>query len=412
MTERILKEGRPQDVGMDPARIDRLRKTAAGWVDRGDTPSLMLLAARRGTIFLYEAFGVRRPEDKTPTLKPDSIFPLASCSKPMTAAAVMCLVEDGLIGLNRPFVDYVTEWDVPGVQWLEEAKVADLLCHASGIDDLALGAFIQKAAARSPTLPPAGPGQHPKINERIRWAAGAPLAHRPGSAVLYSNFGFILLADIVRRVSGQAFWQFVQSRIFNPIGMRDTSYVFPPELCERRVYRTPGMPGTQPVPGFHGGGDSPDFDAIDLGSGGAASTARDIAVFLQMLLNRGAYGGTRVLSPAGVRAMTSPQVDHSIPWKMTLVVPQTGKQVEVEFRGGGYGFGMFLLTEGDRFSANGSLTSSCAFGHVGYGGAYFWADPETEIVGVYLGVVPRLVRDLPARNADLFMNAVHGAVID
>jgi len=272
MTHWILSEGKPEDVGMDASRIDRLRKLAAAWVDRGQTPSLVLLAARRGTIVLHEAWGVRRPEDKTATLKRDSIFPLASCTKPITAAAVMCLVDDGLIGLNRPIVEYIPEWDVPGVQWLEEVKVVDLLCHTAGLDDLALGAFVQKAAEASPIVPAAGRGQHPKINERIRWAAGAPLAHRPGSAVLYSNFGFNLLGDIVRRVSGQAFWQFVQSRIFDPLAMHDSSYVFPAEQRERRVYRLPGMPSTQPVPGLHGGIDSPEYDALDSGSNGAAST--------------------------------------------------------------------------------------------------------------------------------------------
>jgi CubicO group peptidase (beta-lactamase class C family) len=411
MTHWMLKEGKPQDVGMDASRIEGIRKLAAKWVDGGQTPSLVLLAARRGTIVLHDAWGVRRPEDKTPTLKRDSIFPLSSCTKPITAAAVMCLVEDGLIGLNRPIIDYIPEWDVPGVQWLEEAKVVDLLCHTGGLDDLMLGASVQQAAVGSPTVPPAGPGQHPRINERIRLAAGAPLAYRPGTALLYSNFGFNLLGDIIRRVSGQPFWQFVQSRIFEPIGMRDSSYLFPAELRERRVYRQPGMPGTQPVPGFHGGVDSSEYDALDLGAGGAASTALDMAVFMQMLLNGGIYNGKRVLSPASVTAMTSSQVDHSIPWKVVQIVPQTGKRVEVEFEGGGYGFGMYLFKDGDRFSANGSLVSDRAFGHQGFAGAYFWADPESELVGVYLGVVPRLVHDQPQSNADLFMNVVHAAVI-
>ena len=139
----------------------------------------MVLVARRGTIVLHEAFGVRRPEEATPTLKRDSIFTVASIAKPITATAVMCLVEDGLIGLNRPFIDYVPELDIPGVQWLEEAKVADLLCHTSGIDDFEVGDFIAEAAKQSPELPPPMPGQHPMLGKRIRLAAGAPLTHRP-----------------------------------------------------------------------------------------------------------------------------------------------------------------------------------------------------------------------------------------
>ena len=137
---------------MDPARIQRLRELVGGWVKNGETPSAAVFVARRGVVVLHEAFGVLRHGDTTWTLRPDSIFPMASCSKPITAAAVMCLVEDGLIGLNRPFIDYVPELDVPGVQWLAEARVADLLCHTSGIDDLKLRAFIGAAADRSPEL--------------------------------------------------------------------------------------------------------------------------------------------------------------------------------------------------------------------------------------------------------------------
>jgi len=412
MTSSVLQEGAPEKVGMDPERMDRVRKLAASWVERGDTPSLVVLVARRGVIVLHEVFGVRRQEDTTPTLKRDSIFPISSCSKPITAAAVMSLVDDGLIGLNRSFIDYVPELDVPGVPWLYEAKVADLLCHTSGIDDLNLGAFIEAAAGRSPALPPAAPGQHPALGKRIHLAAGAPLARRPGTAMLYSNFGYILLGDIVRRVSGQPFWQFVRSRLFEPLGMRDSYFVLPPELRGRRVYRAPGMPGTQPVPGWHVGFDSAEYDELDGGAGGAASTARDLAVFLQMLINRGAYDGKRILSEASVAAMTRHQVDTSIPRINSSISPVSGKRMDFEYRGGGYGYGLFIYGAGDRFRTNGALASLSAFGHIGYGGACIWADPERELVGVYLSVSPRLLRDLDITNTDLFQNAVHAAIVN
>ena len=243
-----LREGVPEDVGMDPARIRRLRDLVGGWVKSGDHPSVVVLVARRGVIVLHEAFGVLRHGDNTPTLKRDSILPVSSCTKPITAAAVMCLVEDGLIGLNRPFIEYVPELDVPGVEWLVEARVADLLCHTAGFDDLELGAFIAAAAQRAPELPPPASGQHPALNKRIRLAAGAPLTRRPGTAMIYSNFGYLLLGDIVRRASGQPFWQFVRSRLFEPLGMQDSYFVLPPALRERRVYRAPGMPATDPNP--------------------------------------------------------------------------------------------------------------------------------------------------------------------
>src|SRR5258706_13510377 len=197
-----LRQGIPEDVGMDPVRIGRLRELVGSWVKKGEPPSVGVLVARRGVVVMHEAFGVLRHGDLTPTLKPDSIFPLTSCSKPLTAAAVMCLVDDGLIGLNRPFIDYIPELDVPDVEWLAEARVGDLLCHTSGIDDLKLGEFIAAAAQRSSELAPPGPGQHPVINQRMRLSAGAPLVRCPGTALVFSNFGYILLGDIVRRASG------------------------------------------------------------------------------------------------------------------------------------------------------------------------------------------------------------------
>ena len=409
MKSPALREGLPEDVGMDPVRMRRLRDLVGGWVRNGDTPSVVVLVARRGVIVLHEAFGVRRDGDPTPTLQPNSIFPLSSCSKPITAAAVMCLVDDGLIGLNRPFVDYIPELDVPDVQWLWEARVADLLCHTSGIDDLAVAGFIAAAAQRSPELAPPASGQHPVINQRVRLAAGAPLARRPGTAMLYSNFGYMLLGDIVRRVSGVPFWQFVRTRLFEPLGMRDSHCVLPEELRERRVYRAPGMPATEPSP-IYRGIDSPEYDEIDSGANAVASTARDLAAFLQMFLNHGSYGGRQILSRASVAAMARPQVDDSIPVIMPMF--RNGKRVELEFRGGGYGYGLFLFGPGDRFSANGALASLSSFGHGGYGGAYMWADPERELVGIYLSVSPRFNRELGVMNSDLFQNAVSAAIID
>jgi CubicO group peptidase (beta-lactamase class C family) len=409
MKASLLREGTPEDAGFDPVRIRRLRELIGGWIKNDDSPSVAALVARRGVIVFHEAFGARCHGDRAATLKPNSIFPISSCSKPITAAAVMCLVEDGLIGLNRPVIDYIPELDVPDVQWLEEARVADLLCHTSGIDDLKLSEFIAAAAQRSPELAPPAPGQHPVLSTRIQLAAGAPLVRRPGTAMLYSNFGYNLLGDIVRRVSGVPFWQFVRSRLFEPMGMHDSYFVLPPELRERRVYRAPGMPATEPTPTTRGI-DSPEHDEIDAGAGGVASTARDLGTFLQMLLNHGSHGGRQILSHASVAAMTRQQLEDSIPALMPTF--SNGKRVDLEFRGGAYGYGLFIFAKGDRFGANGSLNSLSAFGHAGYGGAFMWADPEREVVGIYLSVSPKFNRQIGAMNSDLFQNVVNAAIID
>jgi CubicO group peptidase (beta-lactamase class C family) len=130
-----------------------------------------------------------------------------------------------------------------------------------------------------------------------------------------------------------------------------------------------------------------------------------------MLLNGGAYGGRRILSRASVAAMTRPQADTTIP---QLIFPRINAAGErhVEVGSGGYGYGLFIFSAGDRFRLNGALVSRSGFGHNGYGGAYIWADPEQDVVGVYLSVSPRLHRDGPVVNSDLFQNAVHAAIVD
>ena len=411
MKDLILREGPPESVGMDPVRIQKVRDLLADWVNCGDTPSVVALVARRGVVVLHEAFGMRHYEDTTPTLKLDSIFPIASITKPLTAAAIMSLVEDGLIGLNRPFVDYVPELDLPEVEGIADAKIADLLCHTAGIDDVAVGQHIASAAERATDLPAAAPGQHPKLNWAIRLAAGAPLARRPGSACIYSVFTYNLLSDIVRRVSGQPFEQFLQSRLFGPLGMKDTHLVFPAALRERRVYRAPGLPGTEPGL-LHRGLDSVEHDEIAVGGGTGLSTARDLAVFLQMILNRGSYGGHRILSPASVAAMTRVQVDRSIPMVVGLIDRTTGKRVlrDVKPRSG-FGFGFYIAGD-DRFAANGSLLSQASILHLGNGGACVWADLERELVGILLSISPRYSRAGYTTNSDLFQNAIHAAIID
>ena len=408
----ILREGTPEEAGMDPVRVARLRDLLAGWVACGDTPSAAACVARRGVIVLHEAYGVLHHGDTTPTLRRDSIFPIASCTKPLTAAAIMCLVDDGLIGLNRPFVDYVPELDRPEVEGLTSATVADLLCHTSGIDDPTATHFILNTRGWETEVPLPPPGRHPTVNKIIHLMAGMPLWRPPGTAMLYSAFGYYLLGDIVRQVSGQSLWRFAQARLFEPLGMYDSTYVLPPEARHRRVLRAPGVPGTAALPPWWLGIDSAETDALDSGSSGVSSTARDLTVFAQMLLNSGTYGDRRILSRASVIAMTRPQIDTNIAQLMSSVDPVTGERKDYKTNRGGYGFGFAVLAEGDRYRINGSLASVSAFGHGGLGGTHFWADPDQDLAGAYFSVSPRWDRNLYLTNIDLFMNAVHAAIID
>jgi CubicO group peptidase (beta-lactamase class C family) len=407
-----LRDGTPEAVGLDPKRLDLIRERARGWVANGDTPSLALLVARKGVMVLHEAFGILRPTDNAP-LQRDSIFPVFSISKPITAAAILCLAEDGLLWLKHPMTDYLPEITTPGA---DQVLIADLLTHTSGYDDLMVHAHSVQRRDAQPTIPEPAPGQHAITNCMIRYGCDAPLVRAPGDVMRYCNLGYLLLSDIVRRVGGQSFAAFAQSRIFAPLGMHDSRFVFPQKLRARRVLRQVGFPGTQPhlIGPFMPAVDSEDFDSWDWGAGGLASTATDIATFAQMLLNGGVYGEHRVLSRASVNAMTTPQLPPGTPASFSMLNSDTGQTIEMPVRGGSYGYGLFMTTVDDRTRyINGSLAAPRTFGHMGALQSAFWADPNADVVGVYLSVMPRFRGEGELLwHFDRFQDMVHASIVD
>ncbi len=124
-----LQSGIPDQVGMSPDRIQQVRAQARRWVEQGGTPTLVVLAARRGVIVLHEAFGVLRPGADAPPVPLDALFPMASLAKIITATAILILVEEGRVGLNRPVQEYLPEYIGEGK---DAVLVHHLLTHTSG----------------------------------------------------------------------------------------------------------------------------------------------------------------------------------------------------------------------------------------------------------------------------------------
>ena len=228
----------------------------------------------------------------------------------------------------------------------------------------------------------------------------------------YCDFNYELLADLVRRVGGTPIERFAQERIFEPLGMTDSSYVLPREHRERKVRRGEGMPGSLDLGPFSPGCDSERWEGQPWGANGVHSSAREIAVFAQMLMDGGTYDGRRVLSGGSVQAMRRNQVPEGVPVRWERLGPD-GKLVMIEFMGG-YGYGLFPFLHDVTPYMNGGLASPSSFGHIGFGGSYFWADPERDLVGVYLSVVRRNLEDEPTADwrADIFVDAVTAAVED
>src|SRR5262245_41088194 len=292
-----LRQGTAAEAGLSARHLSRARDLAAEWVKDGIHPAIVVLVARRGVIALHEAFGRLGPEPDDPALTVDALFPLASVTKPITATALMALVEDGRIGLTRPVREYVPEFDGDS---REPGCVHRLLPHTSGIeaprDDDLIGEVTGRLnmPARDATL-------HPIVDAMLQIAYTRPLRMPPGEEMYYDDLNYVLLGEIVRRVSERSLRDFVHERIFEPLGMTQSQLTVPDELIPRVVRATPESPlafvWALPL-----------LD-VPLGSAGAYSTARDMARFGQAFLDGGRGVNGRMLG----RAIVSEMVTNQIP---------------------------------------------------------------------------------------------------
>jgi CubicO group peptidase (beta-lactamase class C family) len=378
-----LRLGDPEEAGMSAERVQRLRRLAAGWVSDGLASALVVLVARHGVVVLHEAFGRLTPEPDGPPLPTDAIFPLVSLSKPITATAAMILVEDGLLGLNRPVANYIPEF-VGDKKDL--VTVHQLMTHTAGLDVEYYNLYVQTTSYEVGGVP-VQPTQHPRVAAYLAGQYAAPLAKPPGTEMHYSSHGMELLGEVVRRVSGQSLATFAHARIFETLGMGDTSYGVPEEARGKVVRRPPDAPDAAML-------NSREFQETPWAGGGVFSTAWDMAVFAQMFLNRGRYDETVVLSPASVAEMTRNQIPGL-----------SARWLDETFREASWGYGWSIRGPKHAFFG-GSLFSPAAFEHIGAGGVQLWADPAYDLVGVFFSAETR------GWPADLFVNAATAAVVD
>lgn len=238
-----LRYGDPEEAGMSVNRIRHLTQLAQQWIADGVTPTLVVLLARKGVIVLHEAFGKLGPEPHAPPLQRDSIFPLQSLSKPITATLILQLVEDGLLGLNRPVEEYIPEFTGPGK---DAVMVHHLLTHTSGLDQEDVQAL---AATFIGSDRPIYDGRDPMFASPafadvryFPYLHGIPLRSPPGVEMRYLGYGYHLLGEIVQRVTGISLATVARKRVFDPLGMSDTTYGFPTAMRERYVRRAPDAP--------------------------------------------------------------------------------------------------------------------------------------------------------------------------
>lgn len=346
---RQLQPGTPEDAGMIRGYLDRIDDAIRSGIEAGIFPGAVVLIARHGRIVKHQAYGhaLRYATDGQPLppsawlpMRPDTVFDLASVTKLVTSIAVMQLVERGRIDLDQPVARYLPEFGAAGK---EQVTVRQLLTHTSG-----LPAWLPLY-----TLPGTSA-------DRLRAVFAAPLLDPPGTVYRYSDLGLIVLGVLVERVSGLSLDRYVAERIAGPLGMRDTTFN-PPASLRERIAATEYQPWTNRGLVW---GSVHDENAYALGGvaghAGLFSTARDLAVLAQALLNGGRYGSARILRPETVRAMMANQLpgfpghDHGLGWE---------------------------LNQGWYMDA---LASPFTAGHTGFTGTSLVVDPRSDVVVVLL----------------------------
>jgi len=349
--DRALPKGDAKDVGMSDERLAQASTIIREAIARKEFPGAVLLVARKGKVILHEVYGESRwVPDRRPMAK-GMIFDLASITKPVaTAVSIMILVDRGRISLWDRVKMHVPEFK-PFTDWFgvdgEDARIWHLLTHTSGLPPYTNADDAAKILGR------------PCSTEAlVGYISALPKSHPPGEKFNYSCLGYITLAHIINKITGQTLAQFAEENIYKPLGMNRTFFNPDPkyfDLCvPTQVIEGRPLLGLvhDPLARLQGG---------ISGNAGLFSTAEDLSVFAQMILGQGEFKGARILSPAAVERMTS-------------VYPKA------VFTGRGLGWDLCSVYA----SNGGDLFGPQSFGHSGYTGTSIWIDPDTRTVVIFL----------------------------
>ncbi len=394
LTHPPLPQAEAAEVGMSATGLARIEPAMQRWVDEGRVAGIVTMVARRGRLVHWDAVGYRDLESKA-ELRKDDIFRIYSMTKPVTSVAVMMLVEEGKLALTDhvsrylpAFANVMVYADGARVPPRRPITIEDLLRHTSG---LSYGPPIGRTEVDA-MYAEAGvfAGDLATLVERV---AALPLVDHPGARWNY-GVSTDVLGRLVEVVSGQPFGEFLERRIFTPLGMADTGFVVPDADGARvpAVYGR-GRGGIQVV-------DPPlglslrSRPALVSGGGGLVSTAADYVRFAQALLNGGELEGTRLLRPETVTLMRTNGLDTS------LIPIGFGPQ---RLAGYGFGLGFSVLVDED---ATPVPDHDGVFRWMGIGSTYFWIDPQAELVAIVLTQFYPLLWALETE----FQTLVYGAI--
>jgi serine-type D-Ala-D-Ala carboxypeptidase len=351
----VLTDGRAGDVGMDSDALEDAFARVARRATDSRYPGAVALVARRGVVVGERAFGVR-VAGSTEATTIDTLYDLESMTKVLaTATAAMMLADRGKLSLTAPVARYLPGFAANGKGGV---LVRDLLRYSSGLpvdnqkvdtDDVdAIWAFMEQT----------------------------PLEYPTGTMVEYSDLGFRLLGRVVEAVAGTSLDAFAKSEIWGPLGMSDTTYNPAASLIPRCAATGPGSLNLRPGPLRGSVQDDQDWKVGGIvGCDGVFATARNVAIFSQMILNGGSYGDARILPKKLVASMVANQTPQ-----VTEAATDQDPTTNLLFTPKGYGFELWT----HRFSPGGMRLSPGSYGKSGGAGTFMWIDPKRELMAILL----------------------------
>lgn len=345
----------PDSIGLSPTGLARLDDHIRAAVEGGRIPGAVLGLARHGRFLAPRCYGRRTLASDGPPMAPDTIFLVASVTKPVTVLAAMLLVERGQLSLDDPVCDHIPAF---GVNGKETVRIRHLMTHTSGLPDM----LPENYALRQ---------EHAPLDEFARRVCALPLDFAPGTHIQYQSMGLLMLAQVVERITGTALPDLMRGEVFAPLGMADTSL----GIGSLPVARVAEVNIGPEMVGVDWGWNMPYWRELGAPWGGMFSTVSDTARLMQLFLNGGELDGVRILSPATVRAMTRDQSSH---------LPAMPREVR---KGQSWGLG-WRRNGALGWSYFGDLLSPCAYGHGGATGTTVWADPVSEMVCVLYTTEP------------------------
>ncbi len=369
---RDLARVAPEAVGMSSDRLERLDSAMQGLVDDGLLAGITTMISRQGKIAHFGTFGHQNIEDGV-EMSEDTIFRIYSMTKPITGVALMILYEEGKFRLSDPVHRYIPEFeglvvakeDGPNGQPITEPAdhpmtIRELMAHTAG---LSYGIFSQSQVDalynEANVL-----DNNSTLKDMIDKLSKIPLRQQPGSMWHYS-VAVDVQGYLVEVLSGQRFDEFLNERIFGPLGMNDTAFHVAADKADRfsQVYTHDADGNLMAQEGFGGRRDYLDPPAFLSGGGGLVSTTMDYMRFSQMLLNGGELDGVRILAPSTVKLM---HLNH-LPRELKEMSPGTG-------------FGLDFAVVLDPVAADGISKGEYYWG--GAAGTWFWIDPKEDLVFV------------------------------